>query len=42
MFADADIDLKKRSKQDPILLNLIELSSDGYFRENFELLAGIF
>jgi hypothetical protein len=42
MFADADLDLKKRSKNDPILSSLVSLSNQGFFVENFEILAAVF
>jgi hypothetical protein len=42
MFDDADLDIKKKSKNDTVIQKLLDLSSHGFFEENFELLGAIF
>lgn len=42
MFADADLDLKKRCKNDQILNSLVTLSNQGFFVEHFDILAAVF
>jgi hypothetical protein len=42
MFADADLDIKKRSKQDTTCANMLDLSSQGFWEEHFDLCASIF
>lgn len=42
MFADADLDLKKRQKNDPVLNSLVSLSNQGFFVEQFDILAAVF
>ena len=42
MFADADLDIKKRAKSDSVLASMIQLSSGGFFEENFDILASVF
>jgi hypothetical protein len=42
MFAESDIDIRKKAKSDGILQIFMDLSNKGFFEENFELLASIF
>lgn len=42
MFADAELDIKKKAKNDQVLHTFIELSNQGFFEENFDLLAALF
>ena len=42
MFADADLDIKKKSKNDPIVANMMQLGQEGVFEEHFDILAAIF
>ena len=42
MFDDADLDIKKKAKTDPIFQNMYELTHQNFFEENFDLLAAIF
>lgn len=42
MFADAELDLKKRAKSDEVLQKMLDLAQQSFFEENFELLGGIF
>lgn len=42
MFADAELDLKKRMKSDAILNSLTTLSTQGTFKENFDILGAVF
>mgnify|MGYP006893283632 CR=1 FL=1 len=42
MFADADLDIKKRGKIDVTTSHMLELSNHGFFEDNFELLAAVF
>jgi len=42
MFDDAELDIKKRSKSDKVLENMLDLGYRGFFEENFDLLAAIF
>lgn len=42
MFADAELDLKKRMKSDPVLNSLVTLSNQGTFKENFDILGAVF
>lgn len=42
IFAETELDLKKRQKNDPILEKVVQLSHNGYWANNFALLAGIF
>ena len=42
MFDDADLDIKKKSKTDPIFQNMYELAHQNFYEENFDLLASIF
>jgi len=42
MFADVELDVKKKSKQDEILANLMDLSNSGFLAHNFDLLGAIF
>ena len=42
MFADVELDIKKKAKQDPVLACMLDLSHSGFFAQNFDLLGGIF
>lgn len=42
MFADVELDIRKKAKQDMVLSHMLELSGSGWFAHNFDLLAGIF
>jgi hypothetical protein len=42
MFADAELDLKKRCKEDTIIESLIALAGQNFFVEHFEILAAVF
>ena len=42
MFAEADLDLRKRGTKDEITGLMLELSNSRFFEENFDLLAAIF
>ena len=42
MFAEADLDLKKRAKNDPIIDQMVSLAKDNFWEENYDLLAAIF
>lgn len=42
IFADAELDLKKRQKADPMLSKVVELSHNNYWQEKFDVLAAIF
>ena len=42
MFDDADLDLKKKAKNDDITAKMIDLSQGNFFEENYELLAALF
>lgn len=42
MFADADLDLGKRTKADDAVESLVKLANEGFWREHFDLLAAIF
>jgi hypothetical protein len=42
MFADAELDLKKRMKSDPILNSIVTLSNQGTFKEYFDILGAVF
>ena len=42
MFADADLDLKKRQKADEAVDALVELANQGFWEDNFDLLGAIF
>ena len=42
MFADVELDIKKKIKSDSILGTMYELSNSGFFAQNFDLLGGIF
>lgn len=42
MFAEADLDLKKRGREEPVIGHMIELNNSEFFSENFYLLASIF
>ena len=42
MFAEADLDIKKRGSKDEITGLMLELSLNQFFEENFDLLAAVF
>ena len=42
MFANADLDIQKRAKSDPITAQMLYLSSNVFFEENYDLLAAVF
>jgi len=42
MFADADLDIRKRAKEDETMGNFLELAQQGFFEDNFDLLAAVF
>ena len=42
MFADVELDVKKKAKQDQVLACMLDLSHSGFFAQNFDLLGGIF
>lgn len=42
MFADADLDLRKRAKNDEDLSRMVDLANQGFWEDNFDLLASIF
>lgn len=42
MFADVELDLKKKIKSDNVLGSMYELSTSGFFAQNFDLLGGVF
>ena len=42
MFADVELDIKKKAKNDPILNSMMELSQSGFFADHYDLLGGIF
>lgn len=42
MFADVELDIKKKIKHDVVLASMYELSTSGFFAQNFNLLGGIF
>lgn len=42
MFADVELDIKKKAKSDNILASMLELSNSGFFAHHFDLLGGIF
>lgn len=42
MFADVDIDIKKKSRQDRVRATMLELSGHGFFAQHYDLLAAIF
>jgi hypothetical protein len=42
IFAETELDLKKRQKLDPVLEKVVQLSHNGYWSSKYFLLAGIF
>jgi hypothetical protein len=42
MFADSELDIKKNSKSDEVLKQMLELSNDGFWADQFYLLGAIF
>lgn len=42
MFAEVELDIKKKSKSDKILNTMLELTNSGFFAHNYDLLGGIF
>ena len=42
MFADSELDIKKNSKNDEVLKQLVELGNDEFWAANYTLLAAIF
>lgn len=42
MFADADLNLKKRTNEDDELSKLVDLANHGFLEDNFDLFASIF
>lgn len=42
IFAETELDLKKRQKNDPVLEKVVQLSHNGYWASKYSLLAGIF
>jgi len=42
IFAETELDLKKRQKSDPVLEKVVQLSNNGYWSSKYFLLAGIF
>jgi len=42
MFADADLDINKRAKNDQVIQNMLHLARENFWEENFDLLAAIF
>ena len=42
LFADAEFDIKKKSKNDEIVALMLTLAEAGIFKDNFEILAAIF
>ena len=42
MFAETDLDLKKRIQRDDCLTKMQELARNQFFEEHFYLLAGIY
>lgn len=42
MFADAELDIKKKAKNDEVLASMLDLSNSGFWEQNFELLGAIF
>jgi hypothetical protein len=42
MFADSELDIKKNAKNDEVLKHVLDLGNDGFWIEQFALLAAIF
>ena len=42
MFADAELDLRKRQKADDAVNELVDLANQGFWKDNFSLLGAIF
>ena len=42
MFSDADLDIRKRAKEDETMGNFLELAQQGFLEDNFDLLAAVF
>jgi len=43
MFADSELDIKKKAKEDEVMKQMFDLSTDsGFWAEKYYLLGGIF
>lgn len=42
MFADSELDIRKNAKNDDVLKHMLELANDGFWIEQYALLASIF
>ena len=42
MFADSDIDIRKKAKTDQTISKMLELSQHGFFEDHYDLLAALF
>jgi hypothetical protein len=42
MFADSELDIKKNAKGDEVLKQMIDLSNDGFWADQFYMLGAIF
>ena len=42
MFADSDLDIKKQSKNDQVLMQSLSLGNDGFWADQYPLLAAVF